>query len=101
MAWKVKEQEEKKERVNFDLMKCEWSVSHVRVLSEYCVSFNLDLSGVSLYGCKLCESRDEKKFITPNQTKVGDKYYNNYGLFLSEENEKLVIEEVESRIESA
>ena len=100
MAWKVKEQEENKERVNFDLMKCEWSVSHVRVLTATCVAFNLDLPGLSLYGCKLCENKKGEKYITPNQTRVGEKYYNNYGLYLSDADTAKLIEEVESKIES-
>ena len=101
MAWKVNDKNEKQEGTKFDLMGHDWSVSHVRVLTVTCVSFNLDLPGLSLYGCKLCENKKGEKYITPNQTKVGEKYYKNYGLYLSDADTAKLIEEVESKIENA
>lgn len=87
------------ERVNFNLKDSGWSIANVRVLTENMVSFTLKMNGLSLYNMKVTESTKEetygKLFLSNGQSKGSDgKYYNNYALYLSDEDTEMVIKAV-------
>lgn len=100
MSFNVKSsKKENIERVNFILKDSGWSIANVRVVTEHVVSFTLKMRGLSLYNMKVTEStKDEtagKLFLSNGQSKGSDgKYYNNYVLFLSDEDKDLIIKAV-------
>lgn len=100
MAFKVKSSEKDKvERVNFNLKDSGWSISNVRVMTEHMVSFTLKMHGLSLYNMKVTESTKGdtagQMFLSNGQSKGSDgKYYNNYALYLSDEDRDRIIEYV-------
>lgn len=100
MSFKVKSsKKEDSERVNFILKDSGWSIANVRVVTEHLVSFTLKMRGLSLYNMKVTEStKDEKAgkmFLSNGQSKGSDgKYYNNYALYLSDEDKDLIIKAV-------
>lgn len=87
------------ERVNFNLKDISWSIANVRVITEHMVSFTLKLHGLSLYNMKVTESTKGdnagEMFLSNGQSKGSDgKYYNNYALYLSDEDIDRIIEAV-------
>lgn len=100
MSFKViSSKKENIERVNFILKDSGWSIANVRVVSEHVVSFTLKMRGLSLYNMKVTESTKDdtagKMFLSNGQSKGSDgKYYNNYALFLSDEDKDLIIKTV-------
>lgn len=100
MAFNVKgSKKDNTERVNFNLKDISWSISNVRVVTEYMVSFTLKMHGLSLYNMKVTESTKGdtagQMFLSNGQSKGSDgKYYNNYVLYLSDEDKARIIEAV-------
>ena len=87
------------ERVNFNLKDSGWEIANVRVMTEHMVSFTLKMHGLALYGMKVTESTKGdsagKMFLSNGQSKGSDsKYYNNYALYLSDEDKDKVIKAV-------
>lgn len=86
-------------RVNFILKDSGWSITNVRVVTEHMVSFTLKMRGLLLYNMKVTESTKGetagKMFLSNGQSKGADgKYYNNYALYLSDEDKDLIIKAV-------
>lgn len=100
MGFKVNSsKKENIERVNFILKDSGWSIANVRVVTEHLVSFTLKMRGLSLYNMKVVESTKGetagKMFLSNGQRKGSDgKYYDNYALYLSDEDKDLVIKAV-------
>ena len=100
MGFNVKSsKKENTERVNFNLKDSGWSISNVRVVTEHMVSFTLKMHGLSLYNMKVTESTKGetagKMFLSNGQSKGSDgKYYNNYALYLSDEDKDMIIKAV-------
>lgn len=87
------------ERVNFNLKDISWSIANVRVVTEHMVTFTLKMHGLSLYNMKVTESTKGdtagQMFLSNGQSKGSDgKYYNNYALYLSDEDRDRIIEAV-------
>lgn len=90
---------DKVDRVNFDLKDSGWSISNVRVVTKHMVSFTLKMRGLSLYNMKVTESTKGetagKMFLSNGQSKGSNgKYYNNYALYLSDEDKDMIIKAV-------
>lgn len=80
--------------VNLNLMAVGATVANARVIGDTCITFSLRCQGFSLYNMKLCEGRDGY-FIAPPSTKGKDgKFYNQYAVYLSREDEQRLIEDV-------
>ena len=100
MGFNVKgSKNDKVERVHFNLKDSGWSISDVRVVTEHMASFTLEMCGLALYNMKVIESTKGetagKMFLSNGQSKGSDgKYYNNYVLFLSDEDKARIIEAV-------
>nr|DAP21993.1 MAG TPA: hypothetical protein [Caudoviricetes sp.] len=87
------------DRVNFNLKDSAWSITNVRVVTEHMVSFTLNMHGLALYNMKVIESTKGdnvgRMFLSNGQSKGSDgKYYNNYALYLSDEDSEAIIEAV-------
>lgn len=98
-----KKEKENTERVNFNLKDSGWSITNVRVVSEHMVSFTLKMHGLSLYNMKVTESTKGdtagQMFLSNGQSKGADgKYYNNYALYLSDEDRDRIIEAVYAEV---
>jgi hypothetical protein len=97
MGFNVKgSKKESVERVNFNLKDISWSITNVRVVSEHMVTFTFKMPGLSLYNMKVTEStRGDtagQMFLSNGQSKGSDgKYYNNYALYLSDEDRERII----------
>lgn len=100
MGFNVKgSNKESVERVKFNLKDSSWSITNVRVMAENVVIFTLKMPGLSLYNMKVIEStRGDtagQMFLSNGQSKGSDgKYYNNYALYLSDEDRDRIIEAV-------
>lgn len=86
-------------RENFNLKDSSWLITNVRVVAENVVTFTLKMHGLSLYNMKVIEStRGDtagQMFLCNGQSKGSDgKYYNNYALYLSDEDKDRIIEAV-------
>ena len=87
------------ERINFNLKDSGWEIANVRVMTEHMVSFTLKMHGLALYNMKVTESTKGdsagKMFLSNGQSKGSDgKYYNNYALYLSNEDNDMIIKAV-------
>lgn len=86
-------------RDNFNLKDSGWSIENVRVVTEHMASFTLKMRGLSLYNMKVTESTKGdtagQMFLSNGQSKGSDgKYYNNYALYLSDEDSDMIIKAV-------
>lgn len=87
---------EEKKTVYFDMAENVAMVTNVRQISETCICFTLKCKGFSLYGLRAVERKDDKDwFISVPATKGKDgKYYNNYGLYLRDEDQEAILDTV-------
>lgn len=88
--------EDKKARTYFDMAENVAMVTNVRQISETCVGFTLKCKGFSLYDLRAVKRRDDNGwFISVPATKGKDgKYYNNYGLYLRDEDQEAIIDTI-------
>lgn len=100
MGFNVKgSKKDSSERVNFNLKDSGWEIANVRVMTEHMVSFTLKMHGLALYNMKVTEStkgnNSGQMFLSNGQSKGSDgKYYNNYALYLSDEDKDMIIKAV-------
>jgi len=88
-------------RVYFDLAGYEATVKNVHVLSETVVSFVLSCHGFALYNMRLIQKTDGGFFIAPPSHKGKDgKYYGEYAVYLTEEDEQRLIDKVLELVEN-
>lgn len=71
-----------------------YAIKNVRLVSDKLVTFTLRGDGVSLYNVRLVEGA-KGRFISASQHKGSDgRWYNDYGLYISEDDQKKLIDEV-------
>lgn len=71
-----------------------YEIKNVRLVSDKLVTFTLRGDGVSLYNVRLVEGA-KGRFISASQHKGSDGiWYNDYGLYISENDQKKLIDEV-------
>lgn len=82
--------------VYFDMAENVAMVTSVRKISETCVGFTLKCKGFSLYGLCAVEKKDGSGwFISVPATKgKNGKYYNNYGLYLRDEDQEAILDTI-------
>ena len=87
---------EEKKPVYFDMAENVAMVTNVRKISETCIGFTLKCKGFSLYGLRAAEKKDGSSwFISVPATKGKDgKYYNNYALYLRDEDQEAILDTV-------
>lgn len=89
MAFNVKSKsKDSANRVNINLEKVKAVIKNARVVTDTFISFTLSCEGFSLYNMRLVEFKDGKQAILPPQEKHGDKWYNQYAVYLSDEDEE-------------
>lgn len=100
MAFKTKQNSNNNvNRVYFELGSYKAVVKNIRVLSETCVTFTLSCAGFALYNLRAVSTADGKEFIAPPSTKAKNgKYYDNYAIYLSEEDQKILIGKVKEML---
>lgn len=82
-------------QAHFDLVKYGAAVTNPRQISDNCIVFTLRCGGFSLYNMHIVEGKDGKRFVTPPASKGNDgKYYNEYAIYLSKEDELVIIDAV-------
>lgn len=101
MAFNLKKNSEKtgnssKARTVIDLAGVNAEVTNVRQISDSCIVFTLKCKGFSFYSMRVVERKyDGEPFITVPQYKGSDgKYYNFYAVYLSEADQKALIDKV-------
>lgn len=97
MAFNVKRNENKsKEQVCMDIRSMGYVVTNVRVITDSFITFTLKFKGFALYNMRVVESKKTgKPFISVPQSKGTDsRYYNQYAVYLSDEDQQMLIEEV-------
>ena len=95
MGFKTNDSKDNKQRgVKFDMAATEAEVQNARVVTNDLITFTLKCHGFSLYNMKLAIGK-KGYFIAPPSTKGSNgAYYNQYAIYLSEEDEKSLIESV-------
>lgn len=95
MAYKTKEKKEI-QNTYFDIEGMK--VQNVRVLSEDVLAFSLNGKGLGLYNLRVVDGKNGK-FVSVPQTKGRDgKWYNQYALYLTDEDQAKLIEQAEALI---
>lgn len=98
MAFNVKKngnENSKKDRVCMDIKSMGYEVTNVRVITDSFITFTLKFKGFALYNMRVVERRNGEIFISVPQSKGGDfRYYNQYAVYLSDEDQKMLINEV-------
>ena len=97
MGFKTKSSNQKPENQNkprFDMVATEATVQNARVVTDDLITFTLKCHGFSLYNMKLVNGKSGY-FITPPSVKGSNgAYYNQYAIYLTEEDEKDLIDSV-------
>lgn len=95
MGFKTKEgNDDKQNKANFDMVATEAIVQNARVVTDDLITFTLKCHGFSFYNMKLVNGK-KGNFITPPSVKGSNgAYYNQYAIYLSEEDEKSLIDSV-------
>lgn len=90
-----KSKEEKKPDFNLKGMK----VTNVKRLSDTVIAFSLKGNGLGLYNLKVVDGA-RGKFVAVPQTKGKDgKWYDQYAVYLSDDDQKKVIKKVEESLD--
>ena len=95
MGFKTKDSKDNKQSgAKFDMIATEAIVQNARVVTDDLITFTLKCHGFSLYNMKLVNGK-KGYFITPPSVKGSNgAYYNQYAIYLSEEDEKSLIDSV-------
>ena len=91
----AKKTEEKKPDFNISGMR----VANVRKLSETVIAFSLLGNGLGLYNLKVVDGAKGKFVAVPQAKGKDDEWYNQYALYLSEEDQEKLIEKVLDEVE--
>lgn len=95
MGFKTRDgKDDEQNKAKFDMIATEAIVQNARVVTDDLITFTLKCHGFSLYNMKLVNSKSGY-FITPPSVKSNNgAYYNQYAIYLSEEDEKSLIDSV-------
>lgn len=95
MGFKTKDSKDNNQSgVKFDMIATEALVQNARVVTDDLITFTLKCHGFSLYNMKLVNGKNGY-FITPPSVKSSNgAYYNQYAIYLSEKDEKDLIDNV-------
>lgn len=83
-------------RTTIDLKSVNAEVTNVRQISDSCIVFTLRCKGFSFYSMRIVERKsDGEPFIMVPQDKGKDgKYYDRYAVYLSDADQKALIDQV-------
>ena len=97
MAFKTtKNGNSSRSHTTIDLKSVNAEVTNVRQISDSCIVFTLRCEGFSFYSMRVVERKsDGEPFIMVPQDKGNDgKYYDRYAVYLSDADQKAVIDQV-------
>lgn len=99
MAFNVKRERNKsegKERAYMDIKSMGYEITNVRVITDSFATFTLKFRGFALYNMRVVESKKTgDPFISVPQSKGTDgRYYNQYAIYLTDEDQQMLIDEV-------
>ena len=99
MAFNVKRKgnkSEDKEQVYMDIKSMGYEITNVRVITDSFITFTLKFRGFALYNMRVVESKKTgDPFISVPQSKGTDsRYYNQYAMYLTDEDQQMLIDEV-------
>lgn len=100
MAFNFNNSNNKNDGAKFDIAKYGAEVRNPRQIGDSCITFTLKCDGFSLYNMRLIEGKSGKRFITPPATKSNGNYYNQYAIYLSDSDEKTIIDAIMQLMES-
>lgn len=85
---------DKQNKAKFDMIANKAIIQNARVVTDDLITFTLKCHGFSLYNMKLVNGKNGY-FITPPSVKsYNGAYYNQYAIYLTEEDEKSLINSV-------
>lgn len=95
MGFKTRDgKDDKQTKAKFDMIATEAIIQNARVVTDDLITFTLKCHGFSLYNMKLVNGK-KGYFITPPSVKGSNgAYYNQYAIYLTEEDEKSLIDSV-------
>ena len=95
MGFKTKDSKGNNQRdAKFDMIATEAIIQNAHIVTDDLITFTLRCHGFSLYNMKLVNGK-KGYFIAPPSTKASNgAYYNQYAIYLSEEDEKALIDSV-------
>lgn len=95
MGFKTRDgKDDKQNKAKFGMIATEAIVQNARVVTDDLITFTLKCHGFSLYNMKLVNGK-KGYFITPPSVKGSNgTYYNQYAIYLSEEDKKSLIDSV-------
>lgn len=95
MGFKTKTGENvKQNKAKFDMIATEAFVQKARVVTDDLITFTLKCHGFSLYNMKLVNGKNGYFIAPPSVKSSNGAYYNQYAIYLSEEDEKSLIDSV-------
>ena len=95
MGFKTKSsKEENKNKPKFDMAKYGAIVQNAKVVTDDLITFTLKCEGFSLYNMKLVNGKNGYFIVPPSIKASNGVYYNQYAIYLSEEDEKTLIDSV-------
>lgn len=75
-----------------------FAVSRAKCWENGGVTFDLEVNGIKVYGCRVVESKNGDFISWPSRKGSDDKYYNHVYIPLSEDDQKAILEAVEAAI---
>lgn len=87
---------DRKDRVCMDIKSMGYEITNVRVITDSFATFTLKFRGFALYNMRVVESKKTgDPFISVPQSKGTDsRYYNQYAIYLTDEDQQMLIDEV-------
>lgn len=95
MGFKTRDsKDDKQNKAKFDMVATEAIVQNARVVTDDLITFTLKCHGFGLYNMKLVNGKNGYFIAPPSVKGSNGAYYNQYAIYLSEEDEKNLIDSV-------
>lgn len=75
-----------------------FAVSRAKCWDNGGVTFDLEVNGIKVYGCRVVEGKNGDFISWPSRKGSDDKYYNYVYIPLGEDDQKAILEAVEAQI---
>ena len=87
---------DRKDRVCMDIKSMGYEITNVRVITDSFITFTLKFRGFALYNMRVVESKKTgDPFISVPQSKGTDsRYYNQNAVYLTDEDQQMLIDDV-------
>lgn len=99
MAFANKTNSSSAEKKYFNVKGNNGRVENVRLISDKVACFTLKCDGASFYNLKVVDGKSGQFIAVPSQKGNDGKYYNQYGLYLSDEDTADIIDYVIAKVQ--